>query len=771
MRVLSFSYHALTMLMFSTILSAQNISIDNTKTAEELVRGLFSSESCVSPTNISISGWDFGNGQKSYAWFNANSSGFPLGQGLLISTGRASSAAGPNNTLLSEGPANWPGDADLERAIGASNTVNATIVEFDFVSVTNYISFNYIFSSEQYLSNPTLTQCSYSDGFALLIRKNTSSIYKNLGVVPGTTIPVKVTTVRGTGTICPPANSEYFDAYNGSNHPTNFNGQTRLMNAEADIDPGVSYHVKLVIADQRNGLYDSGIFIGANTFSNDYSMGDDHLIAHGNPLCQGETLTVTPDYTVPGTLGYTWLKNGVPIPGYINVSSPTYTISSAGVYTLIADVGTCIVRGYMNVEYVLPPNDAVLIQCDDNNDGNTNYNLSDATQTITGGRSYLNIVGYYHNLTDAQNQQNEITNPQTYSNSSGNPIIVRVGNDFDCADDFATITLRIANNNINPIGPVSLCDSAGSQDGFNPFDLDAVSQQIRNSNALPAGNTIQFFTDSQGAITQSDPLNSPFTNTTADQQIIYARIMTGTDCYAILPITLRVISIRNMEDENVGICNGENAVLDAGSGYASYSWDTVPVQTTQTITVSEPGNYTVTVTTAEGCTDSKTFIVVVSEMATIVNIEVNSFSGMNNSVTVHVTGSGNYEFSLDGVNYQDSNVFTNVLPGEYQVFVRDKNGCGSPPPQIVYVLDYPRFFTPNGDSYNDIWKIKNLDSFYPNSQLLIFNRYGKLLKQVFPLNEGWNGTFNGSALPSDDYWFSLTLDNGRNIKGHFALKR
>ncbi|HSD13186.1 MAG TPA: choice-of-anchor L domain-containing protein, partial [Flavobacterium sp.] len=319
-------YQTLLLLLFGTVVNAQNITIDNTKTPEQLVRDLFTTESCVEPLNVSITGWDFGNGEKSYAWFNSNSSGFPLGQGLIISTGRASSAVGPNTTLLSEGPTNWPGDSNLEQAIGESNTINATIVEFDFVSVTNYMSFNYIFSSEQYLSNPNSNQCNYSDGFALLIRKSTNFNYQNLGVVPETTIPVKVTTVRGPGTICPPANVEYFDAFNGSNHPTNYNGQTTIMNAEADIEPGVTYHVKLVIADQGNNLYDSAIFIGGNTFTNDYAMGDDRLIADGNPLCPGETLTISPDYTVPGTLGYTWYKDGNPIPGYINVSSPTYTI-------------------------------------------------------------------------------------------------------------------------------------------------------------------------------------------------------------------------------------------------------------------------------------------------------------------------------------------------------------------------------------------------------------------------------------------------------------
>ncbi len=93
------------------------------------------------------------------------------------------------------------------------------------------------------------------------------------------------------------------------------------------------------------------------------------------------------------------------------------------------------------------------------------------------------------------------------------------------------------------------------------------------------------------------------------------------------------------------------------------------------------------------------------------------------------------------------------------------------PPGYAYVLDYPIFFTPNGDGYNDQWFIKNLDIDYPNAELYIFNRYGKLLKQLSASGNGWDGQIGNNQLPSDDYWFVLKLENGRTIKGHFALKR
>jgi gliding motility-associated-like protein len=146
------------------------------------------------------------------------------------------------------------------------------------------------------------------------------------------------------------------------------------------------------------------------------------------------------------------------------------------------------------------------------------------------------------------------------------------------------------------------------------------------------------------------------------------------------------------------------------------------------------------------------------------------FARNENSITIEFSGIGDHEFSIDGDFFQDNSTFDAVAPGEYVLIARDKNGCGLSLPFITYVLDYPRYFTPNNDGYNDVWKIKNLDTL-PKSTLHIFDSYGQLLKQLTVSSNGWNGIFNGSALPADDYWFHLNLENGRTIKGHISLKR
>ena len=177
-----------------------------------------------------------------------------------------------------------------------------------------------------------------------------------------------------------------------------------------------------------------------------------------------------------------------------------------------------------------------------------------------------------------------------------------------------------------------------------------------------------------------------------------------------------------------------------------------------------------TITNANNCTKTKTFTVVNSEVATITNVEVNDFEEQL-TATISVTGNGNYEYSLDGITFQSSPVFNLSDSGEYTIYVNDKNNCGIVF-ETFYALSYPKFFTPNGDNYNDTWQIKNLDKKgLENSKINIFDRFGKLIKQITADGIGWNGTYNGNQLASTDYWFVLELTNGKTVKGHFSLKR
>jgi gliding motility-associated-like protein len=222
----------------------------------------------------------------------------------------------------------------------------------------------------------------------------------------------------------------------------------------------------------------------------------------------------------------------------------------------------------------------------------------------------------------------------------------------------------------------------------------------------------------------------------------------------------------NFEDEFVYLCNDVPQTVSIATTFSSYTWSNGDTDFSTDITAA--GEYTVTVTDSNTCEATKKYIAFASEKPTITSVNINDFQGNENTLLVNFTGIGDYEFSLDGIFYQNSPYFTNVRSGFYTIEARDINGCGSDFYEI-YVLNYPNYFTPNNDTYNDVWRIENLD-IYPNTTIRIFDRFGKFIKQIANIN-GWDGTFLGVNLPSDDYWFVLELEGNRTIKGHFSLKR
>jgi len=220
------------------------------------------------------------------------------------------------------------------------------------------------------------------------------------------------------------------------------------------------------------------------------------------------------------------------------------------------------------------------------------------------------------------------------------------------------------------------------------------------------------------------------------------------------------------------LCKGYTIQVDAPAGFSTYKWSTG--DTSSSIIIDEPGNYSLTVINEFGCEKSKTFEVILSDIATIENIEIQDFvPDGDNRVEVVATGIGNYEYSIDGMAYQDNPIFTNLKPGTYTVYVADKNACGIVS-RTIDIFGAPAFFTPNGDGINDFWQVDNIEK-KPGSVIKIYDRYGKLLTTFDAYSQGWNGSVNGQPVPADDYWFVVEIpelnNTFRTVKGHFTLKR
>jgi gliding motility-associated-like protein len=757
--------------------SAQSILVDDTYTAQNLVDLLTNNGACATTSNASISGDTFSGTQKSYGYFNNQGGSFPFIEGVFLSTWSSSNSVGPFLRSPGGGNKSWSGDSDLNQALGITS-INATVLEFDFTPLTNFISFDYLFASNEYQDD---FPCNYSDGFAFLIKKQGSTDnYKNLAVIPGTVTPVSsknihtaisFTTSSGATKSCDQVNENYFGQLNTStanSSPINYAGQTKVLSAQTDVTAGTLYHIKLVIADDGPEYYDSAVFIQAGSFVSKIDLGSDRLLATNNGVCFGENYVINTN--LPTTYTYKWYKDNILLP---TETKPSYTAKDSGTYKVEITLNptTCIATNDIKVEYTpeIVLNNTTLVQCDDDRNGFSIFNLTKVDNQIKNSDTSLSKVVYYETLADAKGAVNEITNTTAYTNKSQNQILyAKVENTYGCAN-YAELTLQISNNNIALQNPFTKCDVDTNQDGVSVFDLNTdITPRVLSG--LPSGLNVEYYINTTDALLQSNPLPNIFNNTTANQQTIFARIINGPNCYAITPIKLivKTFSPTNFQDENISLCYGNTKNISVATGFSSYLWNTS--ETTSGITVALAGNYSVKVTNTDGCEATKNFYITASGVATITEVIINDFSGNENSVAIEYTGEGDYELSIDGSYFQDNPQFEGLAAGTYIAYARDKNGCGLSNPFVFYVLDYPRYFTPNGDGYNDLWNIENLD-LLPQSKITIFNRYGKLLKEISPKSLGWNGTFNGSELPAADYWFNLTFEDGKVIKGHFSLKR
>ena len=430
----------------------------------------------------------------------------------------------------------------------------------------------------------------------------------------------------------------------------------------------------------------------------------------------------------------------------------------------------------VNINPILVAFDTTLIQCDEDgvNDGFTIFNLDEANSALTNGVSGLSTK-FFLLESDAQNSTGEI-NAAPFTNTANPQIIyVQVINDNTGCFDISQISLEVSLTSGNN-SELKSCDDDGIEDGFKSFTLSDATPSILAG--LPSDYNLAYYETYENALLEQNPLSNTFTNTIAYNQIIYARIENNNQCYGINELELTVFKLPQLEeDDQTFFCidsNSEPVILNSGvignpSDY-SYVWSSG--ETTEDIEISQGGIYTVTVTNTNSCSQSKSITVVNSNIATIETIAINDVSS-NNTISIVATGEGDYEYALDNINgpYQDDTTFYDISPGFHTVYVRDKNGCGIAN-ETVSVIGFPNFFTPNGDGYNDTWHIYGINTpSQSESKIYIFDRYGKLLKQLLYDSLGWDGTYNGNPMPTSDYWFYIKLGDNRIFRGHFTLKR
>ncbi|MDU8886404.1 T9SS type B sorting domain-containing protein [Yeosuana sp. MJ-SS3] len=490
--------------------------------------------------------------------------------------------------------------------------------------------------------------------------------------------------------------------------------------------------------------------------------------------------------------------NQIPNPNaFVNTIQDGQTI-----YVRIANVldTSCYTETSFNIQVdTLPTIQSTIAfkNCDEdgNPDGFTDYNLEEANEFITNGNSSDVAISYHLTQSEANSGIN-IINPFPFNNSTASIVYARVENNLGCFR-VATVNLQVSTTSF-PQGysqELETCDDDDTIDGQHVFDLSQASSDFIAQFPTGQNLTVHYYrnlTDAQLEQNEIFP-QTDYVNETPFSQTIYVRVESdyNGDCFGIGPhLTLTVHPRPEFEvDQSEIFClNDEPIVLITFNPNDNYSYEWTDssgsvVSNSPTAVVMTGGTYTVIATSSFGCESFPVeFTVVESSVADIGNDDVTIVElSDNNSITINNTnnnlGIGDYEFAIDDISgpYQDEPFFDHVGAGEHIIYVQDKNGCGISELE-VFIMGFPKFFTPNNDGYNDTWNVKGLSNEYTQSSTVhIFDRYGKLIKQINPRGEGWNGLFNGEMVRTSDYWFVIELvhvnGNISTYRGHFSLVR
>lgn len=458
---------------------------------------------------------------------------------------------------------------------------------------------------------------------------------------------------------------------------------------------------------------------------------------------------------------------------------------------------------YTDTSFEIKVNELPIIQtaiifknCDEDGtpDGFTNFNLEEVNDVLTNNNSSNLSFTYYLTYNDANLENNEIAS--IYNNQIANTIYVRVENTNSCYR-VATVNLQVSTTSFptSYFEELTMCDDDAIIDGQNVFNLTIASPQLLANFPLGQNLSVHYFETLNDALLEQNEIitQTSYTNKTPFSQTLFVRVESedNGDCFGVgSHLRLTVNPRPEFEVDNTAIyCLDNNPItlttFNPKDNYA-YEWkdDTgLLVSSLPYAEVISGGTYSVIATSTFGCESFPVAFDVVE--SAIANIDLDDITIVelsdNNSITINNEnnnlGIGDYEFSLDAIDgpYQDEPFFGNVSAGSHIIYVKDKNLCGIA--QIeVFILGFPKYFTPNNDGFNDVWQVKGLGNDFSNaSTVKVFDRYGKLIKQLNAKNGTWDGSFNGQPLANSDYWFIAelidVLGNVTTYKGHFSLVR
>lgn len=709
-----------------------------------LSNAFFNNNATALPTTTSSKIGRFTNGP--------NFTDFPFNSGIVMTTGNITAAAGPNSSGSHSSPNN-DGTTDAQLQALISNPLQGlSKIEFDFISISGYVSFEYVFGSEEY---PEFVCSSFNDVFAFFITGpdvltgvNTT---KNIALIPGTTLPVTINTLNngtsaGSASNCNLNYSSFYCAastgagiqFDGftvipANSPEAIDGQRSGLFAKGYVLPCTEYHMKLAIANAQDNSYDSGVFLKEGSFMapqietvHNYSMpGADSLIKG----CNVDTVTFNISRRDPTrAYAYTLYTNRIPNPGVtLNDDYEIYYFHPVtGIYTQLTTSTTSFripVDSLSTYMVVKVADDAVFapgeiktlhlvmeletcIGLEEPRIDTLVYYLKDnhpiiLSDTVINGCEILNLITV--NETGGGDVQHVTWSPTTFINTPNNltsncnitdTIVYTViaTDNINCRRDTATITVNIT----DPPEPSFIADKTN---GCAPLNVRFTST------TEPADASIVFIiTDELGTIN----------DTIYDVTFLYTFNNPGRYSVSYLAKTADGEACEKWIHNN-------NYIFVSDFPTADFTW--APSEPTN----GRPINF------------------------------------MNQSIGDNITEFyWNFGNGASTTVENPTHAYHITSDETYTVLLRVTNryGCSHDTIKQISVVDnyafyVPNSFTPNNDGVNDLFHPKVADVL--KYHLTIFNRYGECIFQSINPEESWDGTYNDQKCPSGTYTWVITF--------------
>jgi gliding motility-associated-like protein len=442
-------------------------------------------------------------------------------------------------------------------------------------------------------------------------------------------------------------------------------------------------------------------------------------------------------------------NNGILIPQTVNTATVYYYSIS---YTDPANPNNPINRckqigSFKFKDGTITANNATLTQCNNNNTGTAVFDLT--TAAVFGGTA---TKKYYPTMNDLNAGTNEITNPTAFVSAEG-IVYVKVTSQFGCTAT-AVITLKFY--------PPIIVTEATLRSCFIEANPSTASFNLTAATVTPGVAAKKYYPSITDAVNGTNEILNP-TAYIAPNGVIYVKVLNAQGCYMIAKVILVVLPpVKSSVLVDKIICIEDKTTLDAGPGFNSYEWSTGA--TTQAVSNVGTGTYWVKLKTGD-CVTKQSVKVYASENPVITNVDI-----ANNTVAAFVTGgTPPYKYSMDNINWQDSNVFSNVPRGDNMLYVKDAYDCepihiGIVVPNLVNVI------TPNGDGINDAVDYSALAG-KQNLVLSIFDRYGNKIHQADKSNGyKWNGTTDsGRKVTTGNYWYSVTWNENDKMNTPFKF--